>query len=220
MTASGELGQDSLPPDPCAGRQLYVAGSGSFAIEVADWATDAGWAVAGLIEMLDDARVGAVAGGHPIVGDGAPATNSLAVVGIGGPRDEHWSRLAEHGWSPATIVHPRAHVSKTASLQDGCVIAPGAVVGARAAIGRHTLVSRGVLVGHHDRIGAFVSLMPGVNVGGNVSIGDRTFVGMGAVIANDTTVGVDATVGAGAVVLKDVTGATRVQGLPAREYDR
>lgn len=199
-------------------RELYLAGSGSFALEVAEWAQDAGWTVTGLVELFDASRIGSVLAGHPVVAPTAPHYDTPAVVATGGDRRRYWAMLEEHGWRAATVVHPRAHVSKSAQLAPGCIVGPGAVIGAETIVEEHTLVSRGALVGHHVRVGAFVSLMPGVNVGGHVELGERTTIGMGAVIVNGTRVGMQATVAAGAVVLKDVASTTRVQGIPARRY--
>jgi sugar O-acyltransferase (sialic acid O-acetyltransferase NeuD family) len=198
--------------------ELYLAGSGSFAVEVAEWAQDAGWTVTGLIELLDTSRIGSVLEGHPIIDPAAPSRDARAAVAIGGDRRSHWAMLGQHGWQAATIVHPRAHVSSSAKLGEGCILGPGAVIGAETVIDGHALVSRGVLVGHHARIGAYVSLMPGVNLGGHVKLGDRATIGMGAVIVNGTRVGVEATVAAGAVVLEEVADNVRVQGIPAKEY--
>lgn len=198
--------------------ELYLAGSGSFAVEVADWARDAGWRVAGLIELLDSSRVGTTVEGYPVIDPDTPPPRARAVIGIGGDRGDHWPRLASRGWRAAMLVHPHAHVSATSTLAEGCVVAPGAVIGARTTIASHTLVSRGALVGHHVEVGEFVSLLPGVNVGGHVQIGERAVIGMGAVIVNGTTVGDGATVAAGAVVVRDVAGRARVQGVPARLY--
>jgi sugar O-acyltransferase (sialic acid O-acetyltransferase NeuD family) len=198
-------------------RELYLAGTGSFAVEVAEWARDAGWTIAGLIELLDRSRVGTVTAGRPVVACDSPPSGARAVIALGGSRSEHHSRL-EGGWQAATVVHPRAHISPSARLGAGCIVAPGAVVGAETVIGEHALVSRGALVGHHVSIGAFVSLLPGVNVGGHVEMGNRATIGMGAVITNGTRIGADATVAAGAVVLSEVASGSRVQGVPAREY--
>jgi sugar O-acyltransferase (sialic acid O-acetyltransferase NeuD family) len=206
---------DGTPPQQ---RELHLAGSGSFAVEVAEWAQDAGWRVVGLVELLDASRVGSVLDGYPLVEPTSPPRNAYAVVAIGGDRRKHWEMLGEHGWRAATIVHPRAHVSGSAKLGEGCILAPGAVVGAATTIDEHALVSRGALVGHHARIGAYVSLMPGVNLGGHVELGDCATIGMGAVIVNGTRVGAHATVAAGAVVLDEVADEVRVQGIPAKEY--
>jgi len=204
-----------MSPSP---HELYLAGSGSFAVEVAEWARDAGWTVSGLVELLDAARVGSVRGGFPVLAPSDRPHGACVVIATGGDRRGHWATLAEHGWQAATIVHPRAHVSHSAKLGAGCVVGPGAVIGAETSVDEHTLISRGALVGHHDRIGAFVSLMPGVNIGGHVELGERATIGMGAVVVNGTTVGADTTVAAGAVVLREVADGIRVQGMPAKEY--
>ncbi len=197
-----------------------MAGSGSFAVEIADWATDAGWDVRGLIELLDPARVGGATDGQPIVALDPPRKDSRAVIAAGGSRHEHWSRIEKLGWGTATVVHPSAHISSTAILGDGCVVGPGAIVGARSRVGPHTLISRGALIGHHCQIEGFVSLMPGVNIGGNVGVGEGTIVGMAGVVVNGGRIGRGATIAAGAVVLAEVADGARVQGIPAREYRR
>ena len=187
-------------------------------MEIAEWAEDAGCTVRGLIELLDATRVGSIHEGFPVIAAAARPQAAHAVIAIGGDRREHWAALAEHGWQAATIVHPRAHLSKSVKLGAGCVVGPGAVIGADTSVDEHTLVSRGTLVGHHDRIGAFVSLMPGANLGGHVMVGERTMIGMGAIVVNGTAVGANTTVAAGAVVLGEVADGIRVQGLPAKEY--
>lgn len=198
--------------------RLYLAGSGSFAAEVADWATSAGWQVAGAIELIDHSRVGTVVGELEVFGVRAPEQGSAVAIAAGGSRRSHWSRLGGGGWQPRTVVHPHACVSRSARLGAGCVVGPGAVIGAESEIGEHTLVSRGVLVGHHVRIGAFVSLLPGANLASHIAMADDTVVGMGAIVVDHTAVGARATIAAGAVVLGDVGADERVQGVPARPY--
>ncbi|MHB8234403.1 MAG: LbetaH domain-containing protein [Solirubrobacteraceae bacterium] len=200
--------------------RLYLAGSGSFAAEVADWATSAGWDIAGAIELIDPGRVGATVGALEVLGVQAPEQGSAVAIAAGGSRRDHWSHLSGGGWQPRTIVHPHACVSSSASLGAGCVVGPGAVIGAESQIGEHTLVSRGVLVGHHVRIGAFVSLLPGANLASHIAMDDDTIVGMGAIVVDHTAVGPRAIVAAGAVVLSEVAADERVQGVPARPYRR
>jgi sugar O-acyltransferase (sialic acid O-acetyltransferase NeuD family) len=200
--------------------EIHVAGTGSFALEVVEYAHAAGDRVSGLIELLDPSRVGTEVHGLPVRAPDDPCgRDARAVVGAGGDRLELWSRLAAYGWSPATVVHPGAQVSASARLGDGCVIAPGAVLGAASELGEHVLVGRGALVGHHTVLGAGVTLNPGANVAGNARVGPGAAIGMGALVANGLEVGAGAVVAAGAAVVRDVDAGIRVQGVPARPYD-
>ena len=195
---------------------LYVVGTGSFALEVIEYVRASGQEVVGLLELIDPSRVGGTVDGLPVVGP--RARPGEAVVGLGGDRLELWSLLAEHGWRAATVVHPAAHVSPSARLDEGCVVGPRAVVGAAAELGRQALVARGALVGHHTSIGAGAVLNPGANVGGNARLGEGAVLGMGAIVVNGIDVGAGAVVAAGAVVMRPVAPATRVQGVPARLF--
>lgn len=78
-------------------RELYLAGSGSFATEVAEWAQDAGWTVAGLVELIDASRIGSSREGRPVVAAHARPRHARAVLATGGDRRERWKTMQEHG---------------------------------------------------------------------------------------------------------------------------
>ncbi len=199
---------------------IHVAGTGSFALEIAEYARAAGIQVSGLVELQNPSRVGTEIHGLPVLAAGdLPAGGARAVVGAGGDRLAHWAQLAPHGWRAATVVHPGAVVSPSARLGDGCVVGPGAVVGAASRLDQHVLVGRGALVGHHTRLEAGVTLNPGANVAGHVHVGTGAAIGMGALVVNGLEVGAGAVVAAGAAVVRDVDTGTRVQGVPARPYE-
>ena len=197
---------------------LHIAGIGSFAAEVAGWAADAGIEIEGLIDVQDQGRVGSTVHGLPVVALDRPPPDGTAILGLGGSRGDNWDLLADAGWSPGGVIHPRANVATTAEVAPSATIGPLAVVGAATTVGAHAILSRGALVGHHVRIGEFATLNPGVNVGGNSEIGAGAFLGMGSVIVNGTTIGAGATVAAGAVTIRDVADEARVQGVPALPY--
>jgi sugar O-acyltransferase (sialic acid O-acetyltransferase NeuD family) len=197
---------------------IYLAGTGSFAAEVAGWARDAGLELAGLVELLDARRVATTIHGLTVIAPEHAPPGATVAIAAGGDRGDHWALLAEHGWQAATIVHPAATVASSAGIGGGTVVGPGAIVGAETDVAEHVLISRGALVGHHTQIGSFVSLLPGANVASHVQLGAGTTVGMGGIVVDHTTIGAGATVAAGAVVLRPVDRGVRVQGVPARPY--
>ena len=201
-------------------RNLFVVGAGWFAAEVASWASESGWTVGGLVEMLDPARVGSRHEGYDVVAaESLPAgTRVIVAGGRDDMRREGWELVERHGCVPATVVHPTAHLAATVTLAPGAIIAPAAVIGTGTAVGAHSLVGRGTLVGHHVSVGSFVRLLPGSNAAGHVVFEDDVTVGMSAAVIDHVTVGRGAVVAAGAVVVHDVPAQTRVQGVPARVF--
>lgn len=198
--------------------ETHVVGSRTFAGEVADFARDTGFTLAGLLEPLDPSRIGTTIHGLPVkrLEDG-PSGASKVLIGTGDPkRREIVARVIDAGWSPATLIHPRAHVAPSATVGEGSLIGPGVVIGAYAEIGGHVVLGRGSLVGHHSEIGEYATLGPGANVGGNVRVERDAFLGMGAVVRDHVAIGAEAIVAMGAVVVSDVPSGAEVRGLPAR----
>ena len=201
-------------------RSLYIAGSGSFAAEIAEWAADSGVEIAGLIESRDPRRVGSMIHGFPVVALEPPSPGAAAILALGGDRHDNWRPFADAGWTAGGVIHPTAHVAHSARVSPSATIGPLAVVGAGAEIGDQAILSRGSLVGHHARIGEFVSLNPGVNVGANSEVAAAAYLGMGCVIVSGISIGTGSTVAAGAVTVRDVPAEARVQGVPARPFSR
>jgi len=200
---------------------LLVLGTTSFSLEIADVAAATGdFEVAGFVENLDRKRCAEPLAGLPVywIDDtSALAGTHLAVCGIGTTRRSIFvEQAAERGLAFATVVHPRAWISPTATLGEGSIVGAGAVVGAHTEIGRHVHLNRGALVGHHTTIGDFCSIQSGANIAGSCRVGQATFVAMGAVVVDHLAIGAHSLIAAGAVVVADVPDNVQVAGVPAR----
>lgn len=127
------------------------------------------------------------------------------VEGLGIPR-QRW----------ATVIDPRAIISRDASVGWGSLVGPGAVLGHAASIGPHTSLRHGSHVGHDVVVGTFSFMGVNVVVGGYCRVGDCVHIGPSAVVRDRITLGDYTVVGIGAVVVSDVSPGSIVAGNPAR----
>lgn len=199
---------------------LLILGAGGHARVVADAAMESGFEKVGLI---DDSAQGDFSGPFPIVGRSGDLERlqpdwQAAIVGIGDNRRrlELFERLRATGFLTPSVVHPRAAVSRHASLAGGVFVAAGAVINFGAKIGDAVIVNTGATVDHDCTLGAGVHISPGAHLGGNATVGERSWIGIGAAVRHGMRIGPDAIVGAGAVVVRELAGGGTYVGSPAR----
>jgi acetyltransferase EpsM len=213
-------------------RRLVIAGTGEHARVVADAALAAGWQPIGVIgpEAVDVVHAGDAPGDAPLpwlgtdadlaarLAEADPADRPMVVLGFGGPPAARRRVVESLGASAdwATIVHPAAWVSPTATLGPGTVVLARAVVNTGAVIDAHAIVNSGAIVEHDVRVGEHAHVAPGAVIGGGAVIGQDAFVGLGAAVRDHVTVGDGTTVGMGAAVVADVESGVTVMGVPAR----
>ena len=205
--------------------RLLILGTGSFAEEVADMASDlANVVLCGFVENMEKGRCEGGKMGLPVVWvEDLPRIldRHVAVCGLGTTqRSRFVEQVAALGVEFTTLVHPTARVSRRTTLGEGTIVSPGATIGSHSALGGHVLVNRGATIGHHSRIGDYVTIGPGVNISGHCDIGVCTYIGVGATIVDHITVGRGSVIAAGAVVTKDLADRVLAAGLPARVVKR
>lgn len=121
---------------------------------------------------------------------------------------------------PASVIHPHASVSESATLGAGSFVAAQAVIGPQAVLGEGCIVNHGAVIDHDCVVGAFCHIAPNATLAGHVRLGQRVLVGAGANILPGVTIGDDCVIGAGAVVLRDITAGTTLAGVPARTIEK
>lgn len=115
----------------------------------------------------------------------------------------------------ATIIHPTAMISATASIASGCTILANAVVSANASIDTGCIINTSAIVEHDCIVEAFVNISPKAAMAGHTKIGRKSFLGIGSTIIDEITIGKEVIIGAGAVVLHDIPDHATAYGVPA-----
>lgn len=113
---------------------------------------------------------------------------SLAAVAIGNNsiRAQWFDRLRAAGFALPPIVHPRAFVSPSASIGEGCTIMGGAVIGTEAWLGIGVVINSGAIVDHHCRVEDFGHLGTGACMAGGSVLGPGAWMQAGSAIGYNT----------------------------------
>lgn len=120
------------------------------------------------------------------------------------PRLRIYEHLQSLGVLMASVISPKAYVSKHARIGAGTVVFHGATVNAGAVIGENCIINSHALIEHDAVIGSHCHISTGVTVNGGTRVGDRTFIGSGSVLKHGIEIGRGCIVGAGSLVLKDL----------------
>ena len=183
-----------------------------------------------VIGFLDDdtAMQGQTVYGLPVLGPLAAACDigeAQFVNGIGGPRS-HAAKpalLDSLGLAPdrfATVIHPGAAISPSATIGAGTVLLASVAICANVRVGEHVMMLPNCVVGHDSVIGACSIAAAGVTVSGNVDIGRACYLGAGSVIRDGQRMGAGSLLGQGAVLVDDMPEAAVYVGNPARPLQR
>lgn len=208
-------------PGTACREQIVILGTGGTAIDFSEAALASGNEVLG---FLDD-DVNAKHKGLPVLGPLAswkdmPASAKF-FLGIGSissyqHRLEIVAKLGIPEERFATIIHPRAVLSPSASLGPGCGILALATLGARVRVGAHVEVLQLCLVGHDCCLEDGVILTGGANLAGSVHVGRCAYIGAGASVKGGARVGAGSLLGMNSTLLEDLPEGTVYAGSPAR----
>lgn len=122
--------------------KLVILGSGDYGHTVADVAEQLGYKVVFLDDAIPD---------HPLASFTDYITSDIYFIpafGNNAFRLEWLTRLESAGAQIATLIHPTAYVSPTASIASGTVILPHAIVNTDVVISRGCILNLGVVIDH------------------------------------------------------------------------
>ena len=147
-------------------------------------------------------------------------SNCYFVTGIGSAKN-YWARqkiiqslsIPEDRF--ATIIHPSASISSTASLGWGTVIHQHVTITTNVNIGNQILVLPNTTISHDTTVADFSIINAGVHLSGTVNIGRCCYLGANSSVKEYISVGNRSLLGMGSVVLQDVDEGMVVAGNPA-----
>jgi sugar O-acyltransferase (sialic acid O-acetyltransferase NeuD family) len=112
------------------------------------------------------------------------AATDQAIVAIGNNalREKLLQKLNEACFEFATVIHPRAIVSPSASLGAGSAVMAGAVLGTEASLGVGTIVNCGAVVDHQAKVEDYGHLGVNASMAGGTVLGRNAWMQSGAAI--------------------------------------
>ncbi|MFK8047896.1 MAG: acetyltransferase [Halioglobus sp.] len=152
-----------------------------------------------IVAILDPAlKKGAKIYGYDVVGGDEKAVDFVSeevffLITIGQVRTAEtriktFNLLTQLNAKFATIVSPRAYVSKHAKLGLGTIIMHDALINAGAYVGNNCIVNTKSLIEHDAHIGNHCHISTGSVVNGNVKVLEGAFFGSAAVSKQGVTV--------------------------------
>ena len=210
-------------------QRLVILGAGGNCFDIVDAvqslnAVTHQYEIDGFLDDDPDTK-GAIVYGYPVLGSlgeaGGLAADTFFVNGIGSPhsylqKPECIRRTEMAPERFATIVHPAAAVSPSASLGAGTVVLGNATICAGATVGNHAMILPNCVISHDCVVNDYAIMAAGAVLCGNVTLAPSCYVGAATVILGGLTVSSGSLVGAGSVVTRNVPANSVVCGNPAR----
>lgn len=153
--------------------------------------------------------------------DYQPLPGEAFIAAVGDPRERFKFTAAlrdTHHVDFATIVHPRAHVSRHAKLRHGCIIGPSVGISVDVSIGEFTCIQEYTVIGHDAQIANWCQINSHCTIAGGAKIGHFVTIHPNCVITSSAVIGDGATIGAGSVVIGRIPQDITVLGNPARQF--
>ncbi len=115
-------------------------------------------------------------------------------------RKEIFEHVKSFGAKFATIISPRAHVSKHATIGEGTIVMHDAFINAGVKVGTNCIINTKALLEHDVNVGDNCHISTASILNGDVKIGSDTFIGSNATVVQGIKVSEKEFVKAGSLV--------------------
>ncbi|MES2828401.1 MAG: acetyltransferase [Bacteroidota bacterium] len=119
----------------------------------------------------------------------------------------------------ATVISPRAYVSRYAEVGPGTIVMHNVTINAAARIGTNCILNTGCNIEHDTLIGNHVHVSTFATINGNCEVGDEGFIGSNATISSQMKISENTIIGAGTVVVKSIEEKGIYAGNPAKKIN-
>lgn len=178
-------------------KDLYLIGGGGHCRSCIDVIELEGkYRIKGIFDMKEN--VGKSVLGYPIVASDADIENFVSkdcyfLITIGQiktseTRVKFYNQLKKLNANLATVISPRAHVSKHASIGKGTVVLHDVLVNSNVEVGENCILNTKCLLEHDVKIGNHCHISTASVVNGGCNVEDNCFVGSNAVLKQGLTV--------------------------------
>ncbi|MBC7915271.1 MAG: acetyltransferase [Pyrinomonadaceae bacterium] len=117
----------------------------------------------------------------------------------------------------ATIISPKAYVSKYAQIGKGTIVMHGVTVNASADVGANCILNTGCGIEHDAIIKDHTHISTHAVVNGGCVVGNEVFLGSNATVSGYIRVGNNIVIGSGSVVLKNIDESGTYAGNPVKK---
>lgn len=209
-------------------KSIVIVGAGGHAHVVQELAQNLDYSFVGFVEKSD--KIPKVIVNQPIIYSEEELLNSELVAKYltnGVPRTSRrliplskLEKLQKIGYTPVSLISPRAIIAESVVINKGVGVFPGAIVQSHSSLGDWVLINDGAIIEHEVEIGGGTHVAPGAIICGGVTVGPNCFIGAGSVLREGISIAENTIIGAGAVVTKNISIGGVVVGNPARWLEK
>lgn len=203
-------------------KQLIILGAGGTAYDLIDIAhavnkTIPSWEIIGYLDDNLDLQ-GKIVYGYPVIGtinDSKKYSEVYFASSIGdayrpGLRKVVRDIVPFSNERFASLIHPTAIISETATIGPGAVIYGNVTLSGMVKVGHDVFLCGNTFLGHECIIGNHCVLSVGNYLASDVHVADCCYLGVGVMIRHQISIGNNTLIGMGTKVVKDVPSYTKM----------